>query len=215
MMDTVYDRSNLAEYQFTVDWLANDVPAWNLLLEQTGPKRIAEIGSFEGRSACHIIERCCTNGPIDLVCIDSWQGGDGLAVDAMGDVERRFDHNVSIAISRSQSLARVRKFKSYSNVALIELIHEHGRGTFDLIYIDGSHQAPDVLVDAVLAFQLLRVGGLMIFDDYLWSLEAQGQEDSLNMAKPAIDAFLNIFQRKMTLIRRLPLYQLYATKIAD
>lgn len=203
------------EYNFTVDWLANDVPAWNVLLGQFQPKKIAEIGSFEGRSACHIIERCCQNGPIDLVCIDSWQGGDGLTTQVVSDAERRFDHNVAIAIARSGHLARVRKFKSFSHDALVELLHEHGRGSFDMIYVDGSHQAPDVLIDSVLAFQLLRVGGLMIFDDYLWSLEAQGQEDSLNMAKVAIDAFLNIFQRKMTLIRRMPLYQLYARKIAD
>lgn len=214
-METANSQADTADYQFTVDWLANDVPAWNWLLEQNQPRKIIEIGSFEGRSACHIIERCSAYGPFDLICIDSWQGGDGLALDAMGDVERRFEHNVSIAIARSQNHARVRKFKSYSHIALLELIHQHGRNSFDLIYIDGSHAAPDVLVDSVLAFQLLRVGGLMIFDDYLWSLEEQGQEDSLNMAKPAIDAFLNIFQRKMTLIRRFPLYQLYATKIAD
>lgn len=214
-MNIVYDQPDAAEYQFTVDWLANDVPAWNMLLEQDQPKRIAEIGSFEGRSACQIIERCCAYGPIDLVCIDTWQGGDGLEIEAMAAVEQRFDHNVSLAIARTQNLARVRKFKSRSHDALVQLLHEHGRGAFDLIYIDGSHQAPDVLIDSVLAFQLLKVGGLMIFDDYLWSLEAQGQEDSLNMAKPAIDAFLNIFQRKMTLLRRFPLYQLYARKIVD
>ena len=37
---------------------------------------------------------------------------------------------------------------------------------FDLIYIDASHYAPDVLSDAVLAFKLLKPGGILIFDDY-------------------------------------------------
>ena len=36
---------------------------------------------------------------------------------------------------------------------------------YDIIYIDGSHEARDVLEDAVLAYRLLKIGGLLIFDD--------------------------------------------------
>jgi len=88
------------------------------------------------------------------------------------------------------------------------------RATIDLVYIDGSHQAPDVLSDAVLGFQLLKVGGLMIFDDYLWHIESPTAKDPLNMPKPGIDAFMNVFMRKMGIIAGGPLLQLYAEKIA-
>jgi hypothetical protein len=37
----------------------------------------------------------------------------------------------------------------------------------------------------------------MIFDDYVWCMEPHGQEDALNMPKPAIDAFVNINARKL------------------
>jgi len=37
---------------------------------------------------------------------------------------------------------------------------------YDIVYIDGSHVANDVLQDAVLVWQLVKVGGFMIFDDY-------------------------------------------------
>jgi Methyltransferase domain len=80
------------------------------------------------------------------------------------------------------------------------------------IYIDGSHQAPDVLADSVLAFQLLRVGGIMIFDDYLWRMEPEGRQDSLNIPKPAIDSFINIFQRKLRVVSGFTNYQLYIEK---
>lgn len=43
------------------------------------------------------------------------------------------------------------------------------RQTFDLVYIDGSHVTLDVLVDACLSWKILRPGGIMIFDDCLWS----------------------------------------------
>ena len=55
----------------------------------------------------------------------------------------------------------------------------------------------------------------MIFDDYIWSMEVMGKQDLLNMPKPAIDAFLNIFQRKMQIVRGAPVYQLYAAKTGD
>ena len=48
---------------------------------------------------------------------------------------------------------------------LIELIN---KGVLaDLIYIDGSHLAKDVLSDAILSWKLLKPSGVMIFDDYL------------------------------------------------
>jgi predicted O-methyltransferase YrrM len=38
--------------------------------------------------------------------------------------------------------------------------------TIDILYIDGNHSAPNVIADLVLAWPKLRVGSLVIFDDY-------------------------------------------------
>ena len=40
--------------------------------------------------------------------------------------------------------------------------------SFDVVYVDGSHTADDVLADAILSWGLLKTGGIVIFDDYLW-----------------------------------------------
>lgn len=45
---------------------------------------------------------------------------------------------------------------------------EGGENKFDFIYVDGLHLSQDVLYDALLSFDLLKVGGILIFDDYLW-----------------------------------------------
>ena len=40
---------------------------------------------------------------------------------------------------------------------------------YDFIYIDGDHTNEGVFIDSVLSFPLLKNGGIIIFDDYLWS----------------------------------------------
>ncbi len=46
-------------------------------------------------------------------------------------------------------------------------------------------------------------------------MEPYGQQDSLNMPKPAIDAFINLFQRKLRVLPGIPLYQVAIEKLAD
>lgn len=199
-------------FQFTQNWFAQNAVIWDKLVPRHKPQRILEIGSYEGRSACYFIEKFAAERPIELHCVDSWQGGIEHNAKAMSAVEKRFDYNVALAQRRVPHPVKLIKHKSLSHPALAKLIFINPEPVFDVIYIDGSHQAPDVLTDAVMAFQLLRVGGLMIFDDYLWSMEELGKQDSFNMPKPAIDAFINIFQRKMFVVRGAPVYQLFATK---
>ncbi len=212
------------EYEFTRDWFIQtaSLPVWRQLIRSNKPTKILEIGSFEGRSTCWIIEICTEHAQsgIEVYCVDTWEGGiehqkGGQIETQMSEVERRFDHNVSVARGKTPHPASIHKIKKYSNHGLPDLMASGKYGFFDLIYIDGSHQAPDVLTDAVMSFQLLRVGGVMIFDDYLWSMDKPGSQDVLKMPKPAIDAFINIFQRKMSVFFGAPIGQLYTRKISD
>ena len=104
----------------------------------------------------------------------------------------------------------VKKLKKKSVTALAEILSSK-EPPFDLIYVDGSHQASDALADSVIAFQLLRV--VMIFDDYLWCQPPASEQDTLNLPKAAIDSFINLFQRKLRVISGLLIYQLYIEKI--
>lgn len=200
-------------YEFSADWFSRFADIWRQILKQYPAARLLEIGAYEGRSACFLIEECAAKRPIELHCIDTWAGGVEHDRQAMAQVERRFDGNIERARAAAPHPVDFHKHRSASHPALIQLLAADGAGTFDLIYVDGSHQAPDVLADAVLAFQLLKVGGVVIFDDYLWSMEDAGRQDAHNMPKPAIDAFVNVYQRKLTVLGA-PLYQLYLVKTA-
>ena len=208
-------------YQFTTHWFALTAQAnWETLLPSLKPTRILEVGSFEGASTCFLIEALAANGPIELHCVDTWAGGveHQAGRDAAADmsaVEQRFLDNTRIAVANAPHAVDLVVHKTYSHLALSRLLAQGKQGYFDFIYIDGSHQAPDVLCDAVLAFKLLKVGGTLGFDDYLWVEEGlPSGRDPLQCPKPAIDAFVNNNFRKLKALSQ-PLYQLYLEKLSD
>ena len=84
----------------------------------------------------------------------------------------------------------------------------------DFVYVDGSHEALDVLEDAVISFCLLKIGGIMIFDDYNWNSRAALANPLLH-PKPAIDAFVNNNLSRLYIIPEQPLYQLVMRKLRD
>ena len=58
---------------FTVDWFTGYIPAWkNVFAATKVPENILEIGSFEGRSTCWLLE----NTQAHVTCVDTWEGSD-------------------------------------------------------------------------------------------------------------------------------------------
>jgi len=183
-------------YELTSGWFALHSSDWeNHLKELKGKPAIhaLEIGSYEGCSAIWQLEHILTDPTATITCIDIF--GDKV-------IEDRFDRN----IKATGVEYKVKKLKGSSEKMLRGLNLEH----YDYIYIDGSHMPKWVLSDAVLSWDLLKKGGLMIFDDYhyiegkpeeyqptkidfldnyLW--KRQGR--NTHSPEPAIDAFLEIY----------------------
>jgi predicted O-methyltransferase YrrM len=209
------DMSEQATYQVTNDWFVVTAKnVWDRLVPRISPTRILEIGSYEGSSTCYFIDTLASRKSIELHCIDTWEGGVDNAGTDMSAVEQRFLHNTGLAVGRAAHRVDLHCHKSYSDVALARLLAEGKRNYFDFVYVDGSHQAPDVLCDAVLGFRLLRAGGVMVFDDYLWAESLPYGVDPIRCPKPAVDAFTTLYARKIRILRE-PLYQLYIEKISD
>ncbi|MEO3472843.1 class I SAM-dependent methyltransferase [Roseomonas sp. CAU 1739] len=208
-MQAVSENEATGAPQFTVDWFSRSIPAWKHLFPRVMPRpaRILEIGAFEGRSTCFMLEHIL---PADLDgeihCVDTWEGGvehGGIAMNAVFD---RFRANVGATVKRFPR-HKVILHRNLSSLALRALHAKGHGGTFDFVYVDGSHQAADVLEDLVLSFPLLRNGGLMICDDYIWQRQRPGEEDILDTPKLAIDAFTNIFRRRIRFIDWPSTYQ--------
>jgi predicted O-methyltransferase YrrM len=205
------------EYQFTNDWfdtIAKKV--WDKVVPLIKPTKILEVGSYEGASACYLIEKCGAETDLEIHCVDTWSGGLVRLVSEEDEraIEARFKHNIKLATEASPNKINVVVHRGLSDNCLSRLLSENKKDYFDFIYIDGSHEASEVLCDAVLGFKLLRIGGIMAFDDYLWTKEFPYGKDILRCPKPAIDAFINLNIRKLQILSA-PLYQIYIQKTAD
>lgn len=161
---------------FTADWFSEHIPIWEreVLPRMTRRPAYLEIGSFEGRSLLwmldHVPDLQATS--IDPQLID-------------GDASwNRLTTNVG---------TRARLFRETNRIGLVKLICPSLSlqiEKYDAIYIDGSHWTDDVLFDSVLSWSLLKIGGVMIWDDYEWTFGREEREHP----KPAVDAFLACYR---------------------
>lgn len=204
--------TNSSNSGFTYRWFETQGIAdrWSTLPYIKSVRQYLEIGSFEGMSACWMIE----NSDVEsLVCIDTWSGGEehiNSGID-MSDVERRFDFNVTRAGEGVDREIFLTKLKGESLDKLSELVVQTPPVLFDFVYVDGSHRPADVLADAVLGFRLLKVGGFMIFDDYTWY--DQTTNDGIRSSpKLAIDAFSSCFFDRIKFLNN-PVMQVGFVKI--
>lgn len=183
------------KYHFQTDWFSSTVDEWNETLASYKSKSglsFLEVGSFEGRSAIWLLENILTDPTARLTCIDTWSGSAEHQNTTLNfaQVEKNFDDNIRISGRSSQ----VNKIKGRSAVELRKLEFE----SYDFIYIDGSHKASDVLEDAVLSWRLLKIGGILIFDDYIW----EPQYVEIESPKLAIDSFIKCYQGALEILRK-------------
>lgn len=190
----------MSEYQFTKDWFNWAPQVWQQLTPML-PERseygrsFLEIGSFEGRSAVWVVENMLQDGD-EIICIDTWEGGEEHGAEDMSAVQKRFIHNLKLAQEKYPK-RNLLSNKATSTYYLASALYEgDNKITFDFIYIDGSHIAKDVLTDACMAWPLLKPKGIMVFDDYMWG----NPRDILHRPKPAIDAFCNLFAEEAEIV---------------
>jgi hypothetical protein len=172
-------------YVFTFDCFSSRAHQWTRDLDPLMSKpglRFLEIGSFEGHSACWLLDNVLTDCTSALTCVDFFEG----------TAQDMFQQN----IKRTGMTDKVTAIKGNSHIILPKL----NRNQYDFIYVDASHDQVDVLEDAVLAWPLLKVNGLMTFDDYL--IRDSPISRVLFGLRPdiGIDAFLTAYKGRYTIV---------------
>jgi SAM-dependent methyltransferase len=168
------------EYRFRTDWFSRHIPVWQACLEGYKGKpdvHYLEIGLYEGRSALWMLENVLTHPTAHLTGVDLFP--DEYRYASGKGHKDVFESNLRLSGLEPKTTI----IQGYSQVVLRGLPLE----SFDIIYIDGSHDMADCLEDAVLAWRLLKEGGTLIFDDYLMVTEGDERPDR------AIDTFIFFF----------------------
>jgi predicted O-methyltransferase YrrM len=146
--------------------------------------RFLQIGAFTGDASVWLFDYILTGRHSLLVDVDTWEGSDEPAHDAFdfADVEQVYDRRTTGFFAQS----RLIKFKGTSESFFRSPLH---KGSFDFIYIDGDHTCLGVQGDAYNAYQRLKVGGLIAFDDYLW----KSGKGAVYDPGPAIDVIADFY----------------------
>ena len=177
---------------FTEDYFSDNIPVWTELFKDLTDPEILEIGSLEGRSAIWLCQRFKNS---KVHCVDTWEGSSENSEVTKTGLYERFIENTSeyrdqIVMHRGSSLPELKKMDQ----------------EFDIIYIDGSHQAGDVLCDAVQSHLLLKSGGYLIFDDF----GAPEPKNILEYPRLGIESFYRCLADKYNVL--LAEYQLILKK---
>ena len=166
-----------------------------LLIKLIGARRVLEVGTFTGYSALSIAAALPEDG--QLICCDI--PGDYNAT------ARRYWQEAGVA-----GRIELRLAPALETLARIE--QEEGEGGFDLVFIDADKANYPAYLESAL--RLLRVGGLAVFDNTLWSgrvLEENPQSEdtraiqTLNRAlkdDPRVDLSLLPLGDGLTLCRK-------------
>jgi hypothetical protein len=169
-------------YEFSTDVFTWNIPIWEKALAPFRGKpglRYLEVGVFEGGSVLWMLQNVLTDPGASATVIDVFEG----------DLKRRFLAN----LKKSGDERKVTVIGGYSQVEL----RRQPLDGFDVVYIDGSHSADDVLEDAVLSWRLLKPGGLLIFDDYAWR---PGSPHPSDWPGPGIQIFYTLYGRRFDVV---------------
>lgn len=167
--------SQSSEMKFSTDWVSDIETAWLKALRDLRGKenlRYLEIGVFEARSAIWFFQNVLTHPTSTMVGVDVFSHGTWDRCVANLKNEGVFERTNLIS-GRSQTV-----LKQMPDAA------------FDIVYVDGDHRCRHVFQDISLSWDILKVGGFMILDDY----KLRVQNFPLDCRpQAAIDSFLTCF----------------------
>jgi len=133
----------------------------------TRPIKYLEIG--RGENVLSTIDTYASHPDSIAICIDLWNEEQNTYKTFLNTIEESGKENITV-------------HRGYSHKIVPTLDNE----SFDIIYIDGSHEPECVLEDAVLSFRKLKTGGVMIFNGHYFDI-----------TRKCIDGFLSVYDTKI------------------
>ena len=158
--------------------------------------KFLQVGAYTGDASDWLLTSILLDPSSTLTDVDTWQGSDEREHQAMD-----FDAVYGIYLNRMDKYENVMSIKGDSTYVLPNL-----KEKYDFIYIDGDHTEKAVYRDATNAWPLLKSGGILAFDDYLWGQDVHPELRPML----AIDRFLEEKQDEHVLLSQD--YQVWVQK---
>jgi predicted O-methyltransferase YrrM len=153
------------------------------------PRRVFEIGTYTGTTTLAIAMNSHDNAEIYT-----------LDLPARKKNSDKSDHHVGSAY---RGTAADRKIKQlYGNSMAFDFRPYHGK--MDLVLVDANHEDQFINADSANAFRMIKPGGVIIWDDYLWDKkypECAGVTRCLDKLARAHD-IANIAGTRLAICRR-------------
>ena len=200
-VDSPYTGFPLSEWPMDLKGFTQNKKFLGALVARVKPRLAIEVGSYKGTSAILMAEalKKLPRNP-GLICVDTWLGAREFwttEADAGGwwnqlnmrAEDFRNEHYAALRLKNGypqlyyQFLANVlhkqceRYITPYPQTSVLagRWFAAHGVRA-DLIYIDGSHEYDDVVLDLKLYWEILEPGGVLFGDDY-WIGDVQRAVD--------------------------------------
>ena len=173
-------EEKLDHKNFSQKWFLNNFEIFTFFLPKDKSLKFdyLEVGCYEGLSSFYVLSEYKSVNAFFLDIWDMPNPNSKTLSHNFGLIEKAFDQNLSGF--------DFKKMKNDSVVSMRKLLKENVH--FDFIYIDGSHNGEDILSDAIEAFKILKVNGLMFFDDFL-----QHDDNRILQSYVGIDKFLSLY----------------------
>lgn len=167
---------------------------------QDRPIHYLEIGVLCGASLISVAQTYGAHKDSQLVGIDPWE-----------DYEEYPQYKKCLSTMYASCLENLKTYSSEAERITLQRGYSHQviqtfpDNTFDIIYVDGNHQPDYVLEDAVLSFRKLKVGGILIFDDYGFNGPIGPQR--------GIEAFLTAYSHRIVYLGGKEQSQVFVRKV--
>ena len=163
----------LKKKNITTDFFSINAYYWKKFL-RTLPEnfKYLEIGSLEGNSALFIINNFKVK---KVVCVDIWED------EKFKEEQHKNFNNYKKNINEFSNI--VETFKGSSDSFFL-----NQKDKYDVIYIDGSHEADQVYKDIKNSWKILNINGVLICDDYFYGNIYKNPD---NVPSIAINKFVN------------------------
>jgi len=188
--------------KYNVDWFSHNIPSIKKAVEGKESEKVnmLEIGCNEGRSTVWFLENLLLHDDSRITVIDTFNSSSNYkpSTAKKSPLQKTFEENI-------KETGKAEKVFVYKGMSQDVMRTMPTMPRFDVVYVDGSHYAPDVLEDLIYVYRMVKKGGLIICDDYElgYGNNTGNGYDNPNyeeLPKNAIDTFKKMFKDQVEVV---------------